>query len=496
MNKHALDILEHFLGGLVDPRESKLSLMGSDLITSDMIPQELKKHKVILQGIERCDEKNMPPSAENVALLSLSKDSTLIEDIQRMEHLDGAHEMVRANAIWLKDWLQQDLLAKAVEEIDKLNKMDYSDTREKQGMMLDKLLDVPIETGQQTYTRVELIDLLAEEQRKRVIRKEKWQALGPILHLEGLRNAIPILSAGDVTLITAPPKAGKTTLGMILAEINANQNDCDVLWLLLETGAKTIEERFLARELFIPSKRLRDGTVDLSKPPFLPVHERYRQEQQYHWDNDGRIYLQYVAGEKLSAIRAQIRTHKRMADIRNRPLLVIIDYLQRITKPGNKTETEALALISNYIKDMAQIYECHIVLFSQESFSTEGKQRGDSRAHGSNTPIFIAQNHIAMRVLNSTVSIYVTDGSGNIYKDACGGDRFWQHEGRNKRQAVVRFDILRSNDNDTGEAYAVIESSLFQMNDLSEKGIIIPEFMSDQIDHFNQDLQSSIRQLL
>lgn len=496
MNKQTIGILEHFLGGLIDEQASRLALMGSDLITSDMIPNELKFHKAVLKGIENCDEKNLPPSIENVYLLSLSKDPEMPEKIRKLAELDGAREMVRANAIWLKDWLQQDLLSKAVGEIDKLAKMDYGDTRELQGMMLDKLLEVPIEMGQQAYTRIELVQLLEDEQKKRVERKQKGQALGPILHLEGLRNAVPVLSAGDVTLVTAPPKAGKTTLGMIMAEINAYQNDCDVLWLLLETGAKTIEERFLARELLIPSKRLRDGTVDLRRDPFLSKHTAYKLEQQHHWENDGRIYLQYVAGEKLSTIRSQIRTHKRMADVRNRPLLVILDYLQRIPKVASKTDTEALALISNYIKDMAQIYECHILLLSQESFSQDGKQRGDSRAHGSNTPIFVAQNHIAMRVLNSTVSVYLADGQGNILKDACGGDRYWQWEGKNKRQTVVRFDILRSNDNDTGNAYAAIEGSLFQMIDLSVGGITIPDFMQDQIDHFDDDLNSSVRQLL
>lgn len=494
--KQTLDILEHLLGGLINDKESQIALMKSDIISSVMVPEQLKFHKAVLEGIERCDEKNMIPNVDNVTLLSMSNDPEMHQKVEALSKLEGVKGMVHANAIWWKGWAEQVLLAKAASKIAAISKMDYSDAKEKQSMMMDEIIKVPIAHTTQSFTRIELLEMFEEEQAKRVKRKEKGQALGGILHLHGLREVIPVLESSDLTLITAPTKAGKTMLGMILAEMNSVNNDCDVLWLLLETSPKTIEERFLAKNLLIPGKRLKDGSVDFSKEPFKSHKQKYNEQENDYWNHLGRVYLQYVAGERLSAIEAQIRIHKRMADIRNRPLIVIIDYLQRIPKSATKTETEALASIANTIKDMAVKYNCHIVLFSQESFSAEGRQKGDSRAHGSNTPIFVAQIHMALRVLKSEMDVLVGDGKGGIAKDLCDGDRFWQKEGKNKRQSVVRFDIMRANNDETGQAYAAFEGGMFRMEDLSIPDIKMPKFMRDQIESFEVDLKNPSRQLI
>lgn len=496
INQQAIEILRYLLADLFDQNESRLGMMKSDIVTSDMIPDELAFEKAVMEGFERCDEKGEPPTPENVALMSMSRDQNILEKVYELYELHNEVPRIRANAVWFRNWSQQELLGKAASKISELAKMDYADVSEKQGMMLDELISVPIDNTRQSFTRLEIIENLEQEQYKRVQARDKGQALGGILPLYGLREAIPVLSAGDLTLWTGAPKSGKTTWGMLLAEMNAIENDIDVLWLLTETSPRTIEERFEARDLMVPGWALRSGMVDYNKEPFKTKHLRYIEQQREYWENYGHIHLQYVAGSRMSEIASQIRIHKRLADTRNRPLLVIIDYLQRIHKQSNKSEVEAIAQISNLIKDLAVRYDCHIVLFSQESFSSEGKLVGDSRAHGSNTPIFVAQVHLATRVLNCVEDIAVTDSNGNIVNNAVGRERYWQKSGRNKRQSVVRLDVLRANDNDTDNVFCAFENELFIMYDCSDPNLPLAPFMNDDIATFSEDMHNSSRRLI
>lgn len=284
-----------------------------------------------------------------------------------------------------------------------------------------------------------------------------------------------------------------TTTVMQVSEHNADINDTDVLVLLLETPASTLEERFLAKDLEIPPNALRKGLVDLRKDPFRTLHQQYKERKQANWDTKGRIYIQYIAGAKLSKIAAEIRTHKRMADARNRPLLVIIDYLQRIPEIGGKSTVESLAIISNSMKDFAVMYGVHILLLSQESFTGVGKAQGESRAHGSNTPIFVAQVHMALRVLNSQQDIFVGNGD---QLDRMGNVRYFQRKGNHQRQSIMRYDIIRANDDETGNAYMLMENPLFTMYDFSAELDKLDVFFQKQVNSFEDDLQNPNRRLI
>lgn len=495
MNKQALAILHSLLSDLFSDIESQLDHMGSDIITSDLIPDDLPVEKAIMRGFELCEEKGVLPIPENVALLSLSKDEKTLEFCRQLASKANEHSLIRANAIWWKSFIEQELLNRASKEISELAKMDYGDVHEKQSMMLDRLISLPLQDKKQTFTRIDIIEQLSEAQIKRVEAYEQNKVLGSILHLEGLREAVPVLNDGDVTLITAPPKAGKTTCVMYLSEANTIQNDIDVLVLLAETSPKTIEERFIAKDLLIPGWALRKGIVDLTKTPYKKAYESYIESEENIWNTLGRVYFQYIAGFKISQIASEIRIHKRLADKRGRTLLVIIDYLQRIAKPNRQSDVEAIALISNSLKDIAVRYDCHIILFSQETLSSEANNRGDSRAHGSNTPIFVAQNHIALKVLNCTRNILVEDEDGALH-NRLGRERYWQKAGRNKRQSVVRFDIIRTNNDDTGSAYAAIENELFLMTDCSISEMSLAPFIREDIQSFDEDLLNPNRKLI
>ncbi len=103
---------------------------------------------------------------------------------------------------------------------------------------------------------------------------------------------------------------------------------------------------------------------------------------------------------------------------------------------------------------------------------------------------------MALRVLKSDMDVLVGNGSGGVALDLCGGERYWQKEGKNKRQSVARFDIVRANNDETAQAYAAFEGGMFRMEDISVPDITIPKFMQDQIDSFEADLKNPQRQLI
>ena len=462
----AQQVLELLFANLLDDNQSKLSLMGEDAFDENAIPEEWKWHRAIFKAFYEAERVGDPPTIGNIALLSRLKDKDLVEKLEKIQKRSGKHS-VRSCANFFRGWSDNRYADLVFAEIGAMQGLEYGDVQERYNQAADRLLTaIPLET-KQAHTRLSIIENLETVQARRVELREQGQALGAVWHLKKLREGIPVMRSGDVTLMTAMPKAGKTTSVMAVAQHNAKENDTDVLVLLLETPPTTIEERFLAQHLLIPAKALREGRVDLRKPPFAAKHKQYKELQQQYWDERGRVYLHYIAGAKLSEIAGQIRVHKRLADSRNRPLLVIIDYLQRIPEIGGKNSVESLAVISNSMKDFAVRFDVHILLLSQESLSGVNKEQGDSRAHGSNTPIFIAQVHMALRVLNSTEDVIRGDNNGEVMLDALGNPRYYQYQGPRQRQSIIRYDVLRANDDETVEAYALMENPLFIMEDVS-----------------------------
>lgn len=60
-NQELLGILEVFLADLFDEEKSRLNLMGTDIIASEMLPKELKFERAVLDAFYLAEEKNVAP---------------------------------------------------------------------------------------------------------------------------------------------------------------------------------------------------------------------------------------------------------------------------------------------------------------------------------------------------------------------------------------------------------------------------------------------------
>lgn len=482
MDKSTLDVFHNLLAALMGD-ESRLHLMGDHQLAPDMIPEAIAKpERAILQALYDADAKSIVPLPEAIKLMVDPATHKLVDALaQRPTDV----RMIKVSAAYVGQALMEWHLAKGMAEINKLAGVTFADAQEKRDLMIDKLMvSLPLTTSASRFTQLQVADRLIEVQAQRVERRKNKQALGSVMPFAGLRELVPVLQDGDVTLLSASPKAGKTLLCAEFAMYNTRYNDSDVLWLLTETSPEIIEQRNLAAELLIPMKYLLTGAVDLREEPFLTSHMAYIQNLQETWANKGRLYLEYVPGLPASSFAAIVHRYAMMAKKRNRPLLVMIDYLQRIPATGGQSDAEALARTAHAIKTMAVAENVHVLLLSQETF--DGAK---GNTYGSRTPLMISQVQISVERKPAMTTIYVEDGEGNILKNAVGNDRHWQIAGTEySHQSVMKLEVLRANNDQPGTCFVAVENPLFIVHDISgtHPSRLAP-FMRQQIEAFESD---------
>lgn len=242
------------------------------------------------------------------------------------------------------------------------------------------------------------------------------------------------------------------------------RTDVDTVIFWLETSPRRIRERKLTRQLRIPGRVLQSHGIDLARPPWSEKIEKMLEKDRALEKTKGRIYNVYCPGAPLEHITSLIYSYGKLAASRQRPLVVLIDYLQVIDRKSGKTDYEGLSYNATRLKDVAGQNNCHIILFSQESTDVIAKSKGDSKSYGTTVPIQRAQIHIAIERIRADKTYFVEE-NGQIRKDAVGGDRIWQYA--NRRGSVFRLNILRANDYEPGVAYGMIENPLFRIHDIS-----------------------------
>lgn len=456
VTKELAEKLDLLIAGLLDDKESRLAEMGEERLDPTRIPAG--SYREILSAFFEAEDKGIAPTAENIALLLPAKEAEMIRKIAPRKSA-----AIKALVIWVNANLTAQELSLTVKSINEIDKLPYLDLALKREAMLDALSQTSVNARRTTYSELQAFSALHELQAKRVYRAQTGKKMGAILHVEKLRELIPVLVDGDVTLITAPPKSGKTTSVMYLAEENAYRNDIDVLVLLTETAPVDIANRLATRDTLIPMRYWRNGQVDLEKQPFKKMWDQLQEQAHERWNTLGRIYYEYSPGMSIGLIEAHISTWKRVAHKRGRPLVVILDYLQRIKRPSNQNDVQMLAMVSNQLKDIAAGLDVHLILFAQETFSKENKLDGDSKAHGSNVPLMIAQNHIAIRRKPALSTIMLNEGENDFF----GRPRYYQQKKEGQMAATVKFEVLRSNNDETGAGFVIFENPLFRMIDLS-----------------------------
>jgi replicative DNA helicase len=192
----------------------------------------------------------------------------------------------------------------------------------------------------------------------------------------GLRTGFHELDAmtggflpGQVVILAARPKQGKSALAGIMASQICRLNKATGLFFPLEMGTLEIGHRMVVARAKVDGMRYKTGQLQ---------QQEWAQVRQAIHDLDGLpLHFGYSPNLTLGGLRAQVRLQKLLNG--GKLDFVIIDYFQLMTpdpRPGDTRNTE-LTRISKGIKQLAMEENLTIILLSQMSRLIE--QRRDRK---------------------------------------------------------------------------------------------------------------------
>lgn len=313
---------------------------------------------------------------------------------------------------------------------------------------------------------------------------------------------MPVLPDGDMTLLTAEPKRGKSTIAQILGEHNAFTLGHYVLILQLETDQDTSEMRALARNLGIRRDALSTGFVNPDDDTKrLKMYKRNQEnailsseqddgptiKEHFGWyrnwlsERPGKLVHVYCPGWNVFRMSQMIRMMARLADEADKELLVIIDYYNLISREGIHSDSEANALsaIAQHLKTTVAQTGSHAIVFAQET----ANNGSDPSPYGSRGIQQKCQIHLTLGRYRTheelPVTIKTVDGKTFQKRDALGNLMFWCHANDVWDSRAI-LKIVFANDHAGTEAaimfvnsyYSIVDApSEFKYNDASMKAL-------------------------
>lgn len=174
------------------------------------------------------------------------------------------------------------------------------------------------------------------------------------------------LQPGDLVILAARPSMGKTALSVNMAEYAAIREKKSVAIFSMEMSAVQLTFRLLSSLGRINQQNLRSGKLEEEEWPRVTSAIALLAE--------AKIFIDDTPGLSPTELRARARRLKRSNDLG----LIVIDYLQLMTVPGNKeNRATEISEISRSLKALAKELGVPVIALSQLNRSLE--QRTDKR---------------------------------------------------------------------------------------------------------------------
>jgi replicative DNA helicase len=174
------------------------------------------------------------------------------------------------------------------------------------------------------------------------------------------------LQPTDLIILAARPAMGKTTFALNIAEHAAIRTKKAVAVFSMEMSSSQLALRLISSNGRVNAQRLRNGQLEDEDWSRVTGAIRMLRE--------AKIFIDDTPGLSPEVLRAKARRLKREHDLG----LVVIDYLQLMSVPGN-TENRATEIseISRSLKHLAKELNVPVIALSQLNRSLE--QRADKR---------------------------------------------------------------------------------------------------------------------
>jgi len=170
----------------------------------------------------------------------------------------------------------------------------------------------------------------------------------------------------DLLILAARPAMGKTTFALNIAEHVAFRTKKAVAVFSMEMSASQLALRLISSVGRVNAQRLRSG--QLEDEDWARVTGAIRQLREV------KIFIDDTPGLSPDVLRAKSRRLKREHDLG----LIVIDYLQLMSVPGNQeNRATEISEISRSLKHLAKELNLPVIALSQLNRSLE--QRADKR---------------------------------------------------------------------------------------------------------------------
>jgi|SRR5471030_2164710 len=177
------------------------------------------------------------------------------------------------------------------------------------------------------------------------------------------------LQASDLVLLAGRPSMGKTALAMAIVTGALQGNDKSVQVYSLEQPTEQLLMRLVSSLGGVEIQRLKSGVLNdedwarISNATAIIVGE---------WKE--RLLIDDTGSLTPAMLRIRARRNARK---NGQPSLIMVDYLQLMSCPGQENRTQEIAEISRSLKALAKEMKCPVLALSQLNRSLE--QRADKR---------------------------------------------------------------------------------------------------------------------
>jgi len=179
----------------------------------------------------------------------------------------------------------------------------------------------------------------------------------------------------EMVIIAARPSMGKTTLALNMMKNAAMNDNLPVGIFSMEMSEQMLAQNLLCMQAGVDASKLRSGFLSGSD-----------------WDRIGRalgelgeapVYIDDTPGLSILQLRAKAR---RLA-MRHHVRMLMVDYIQLMSAPGEESRQQEIAAISRGIKALARELNIPIIALSQLNRSPESREGhrprlGDLRESG------------------------------------------------------------------------------------------------------------------
>lgn len=374
---HSIETEQALLGCLLLDPKAVLPLMRSSVGEADEFFYDLR-HARIFAGMASLEDENKP-----VGLI------LLVERLRQDKHLDSVGGIQYLTALmdatpsaanaeyYLEILSEKATLRRLIQVATKAIASAYdSEGRSAEEIIAAaeiEILKVRRDKSKGNRSMKELVHSALDEIER--LHQQQGAIGGMSTGLVDLDKETDGLHPGEMIVIAGYPGAGKSCLGMNIAEYQAVDCKVPVGVFSLEMTARKLVLRMLSSRARVNLRTIRDGFLaERDFPKLTGAADKLTK---------ANIHICEISDLTISQLRAKARQLVQQFGIK----LIVADYLQLLTAPGHKNQNreQEVAAISRGLKHMAVELDLPVIALCQ--LNDDGQAR-ESRAIGQDADTF------------------------------------------------------------------------------------------------------------